>query len=731
MASKRARDIAMLAGIQSEQMIRRVKAKQRPSPFPSTAEAKAGGSTNRHAEFDPSESSVLGLQFLQPKITRPQPDHEVDGESSSSDDELWEEGGKGHASKAAVSASVDDQHGRDFGSDSSDSESMHGGGHDSPGSDGAGRSSEKSTLTFQTARGTDYGRLIAQNIERLGQATESREVREMTQRIAAEKAAVIEARQKETEQRRLARLAKSAEESAQLNVTRESLRRQKPTAGSQPATKRASSGGATGGTKRQKVAMVVPRLLSGPSGLVSFFGLALVEVLDKGDCLFLAVLAAALLIDSFEASRPYDSSTVAELVTRLRMHACELAQRLFDQNKADPLWDYVKLGLEIRLARDPTAEDLAQLRAQITSELIELQRPGTWNRPSLEFVTWALADFLKREIVVLTVLDNDGLGDNYRLYGCREGCHVRQMDELKTALDSVDDAPLVIVLQGGCHFSALVPKESCGIDTRRRSRLLLEFGLLNSSVNAGNVARRRVTIAEGDAGTVSASTGSASTVSARTVSASSVQSRAKPAFPAFDALNTAPAVRPSAAAAPIDNTAEVAKLRRQLAAAKRMLARVDTVIDSAATSSGIPIGGESATRTLEQRLNFVNRVSDAAATRPTEKQRIKVSLGSTELQPSDCWENAPSSSELGRWRTRVLKAIQAHVNRELLQCGDALLLSKTTPQMVESLSRYLKETYQHGYNARGVLEMLGPIIAAIVRKHRHHMTEDRVHRPGT
>lgn len=346
-------------------------------------------------------------------------------------------------------------------------------------------------------------------------------------------------------------------------------------------------------------------------------------------------------------------------------------------------------------------------------------------------MTWALADFLKREIVVLTVLDNDGLGDNYRLYGCREGCHVRQMDELKTALDSVDDAPLVIVLQGGCHFSALVPKESCGIDTRRRSRLLLEFGLLNSSFNAGNVARRRVTIAEGDAGTVSASTVSESTVSARTVSASSVQSRAKPAFPAFDALNTAPAVRPSAAAAPIDNTAEVAKLRRQLAAAKRMLARVDTVIDSAATSSGIPIGGESATRTLEQRLNFVNRVSDAAATRPTKKQRIKVSLGSTELQPSDCWENAPASSELGNWRTRALRAIQAHVNRELLQCGDALLLSKTTPQMVESLSRYLKETYQNGYNARGVLEMLGPIIAAIVRKHRHHMTEDRVHRPGT
>ena len=72
MASKRARDIAMLAGIQSEQMIRRVKAKQRPSPFPSTAEGKAGGSTNRPAEFDPSESSALGLQFLRPKITRPE-----------------------------------------------------------------------------------------------------------------------------------------------------------------------------------------------------------------------------------------------------------------------------------------------------------------------------------------------------------------------------------------------------------------------------------------------------------------------------------------------------------------------------------------------------------------------------------------------------------------------------------------------------------------------------------
>jgi hypothetical protein len=241
------------------------------------------------------------------------------------------------------------------------------------------------------------------------------------------------------------------------------------------------------------------------------------------------------------------------------------------------------------------------------------------------------------------------------------------------------------------------------------------------------MTRRRVTIAEGGAGTVSAST-----VSASTVSASSVHSRANPKFPDFDALNTAAAVRPSAAAAPIDNTAEVNKqLRRELAAAKRMLARVDTVIDFAATSSGIPICGEGATRTLEQRLNFVNRVSKAAATGPTKKQRIKVSLGSTELRPSDCWETAPNSSELGPWRTKALRAIQAHVNRELLQCGDALLLSKTTPQMVESLSRYLKETHQNGYNARGVLEMLGPIIAAVVRKHRHHMTEDRVHRPGT
>ena len=71
--SKRARDIARLAEIQRDvQIMRSVKAKQRPSPFPSTAEGKAGGSTNRHAEFDPSESSALGLQFLRPKITRPE-----------------------------------------------------------------------------------------------------------------------------------------------------------------------------------------------------------------------------------------------------------------------------------------------------------------------------------------------------------------------------------------------------------------------------------------------------------------------------------------------------------------------------------------------------------------------------------------------------------------------------------------------------------------------------------
>ena len=70
--SKRARDIARLAEIQNVQIMRSVKAKQRPSPFPSTAEGKAGGSTNRHAEFDPSESSALGLLFLRPKITRPE-----------------------------------------------------------------------------------------------------------------------------------------------------------------------------------------------------------------------------------------------------------------------------------------------------------------------------------------------------------------------------------------------------------------------------------------------------------------------------------------------------------------------------------------------------------------------------------------------------------------------------------------------------------------------------------
>ncbi len=223
-----------LAEIQNEQTMRRVTAKQRPSPFPSAAEAKAGGSSNRHAESGPSESSAFGLEFVQTKrdIRPPQLAHEVDGESSGSDDELWGQGEKRHASKAAVSASVDDRHGRDFGSDllASESESAHRGGHDSPGSDGAGRISEQSTLTFQTAKGSDYGLLIAQNKELLGQATETREVREMIQRIAAEEAAAIEARQKKAEERRLAREAKSAEESAQLNVTRNSLRPPKPTA---------------------------------------------------------------------------------------------------------------------------------------------------------------------------------------------------------------------------------------------------------------------------------------------------------------------------------------------------------------------------------------------------------------------------------------------------------------------------------------------------------------------
>ena len=140
--SKRARGIAALAEIQNEQTMRRVKAKQRPSPFPSAAEAKAGGSSNCHAESGPSESSAFGLEFAQTKrvIRPPQLAHEVDGESSGSDGEHWGQEEKRHASKAAVSASVDDQHGRDFGSDLlSESESAHRGGHDSPGSDGAGR----------------------------------------------------------------------------------------------------------------------------------------------------------------------------------------------------------------------------------------------------------------------------------------------------------------------------------------------------------------------------------------------------------------------------------------------------------------------------------------------------------------------------------------------------------------------------------------------------------------
>ncbi len=114
--SKRARGIARLAEIQNEQTMRRVKAKQRASPFPSesAAEGKAGGSSNGHAEFDPSESSAFGLEFAQTKrvIRPPQLAHEVDGESSGSDGEHWGQEEKRHASKAAVSASVDDQHGK-------------------------------------------------------------------------------------------------------------------------------------------------------------------------------------------------------------------------------------------------------------------------------------------------------------------------------------------------------------------------------------------------------------------------------------------------------------------------------------------------------------------------------------------------------------------------------------------------------------------------------------------
>ena len=91
MTSKRARGIARLAEIQNEQTMCRVKAKQRASPFPSAAEAKAGGSSNRHVEFDPSESSAFGLEFAQTKrvIRPPQLAHEVDGESSGSDGEHW------------------------------------------------------------------------------------------------------------------------------------------------------------------------------------------------------------------------------------------------------------------------------------------------------------------------------------------------------------------------------------------------------------------------------------------------------------------------------------------------------------------------------------------------------------------------------------------------------------------------------------------------------------------
>ena len=291
----------------------------------------------------------------------------------------------------------------------------------------------------------------------------------------------------------------------------------------------------------------------------------------NGDCLFSSTLGCMGVIRSDQAKNPDDVAT--EYQRKLRSKGCEMADTLVE-TCADgmPLWTY-------QMLHGPNASNQDAYRKTLKHELAMLKEPYVFNFNALEYVIWVLALLVKREIVVLNLLDDGMLCGHFRLYGCRNGkSHSYRLDELEQVLEI---GTLVLVREGPAHsvghFTYLRTSGGHGeeeLSSSERAAFLMRIGAL------APVAR-------------TSGSGGSKKVS---ISPESDNDEALQA-PVLKALNTARtvqeqiAVEPSRAAVEAALRAENAQLQRKLEKKSTELRRVDHELNQAAAGSGIRIGG--------------------------------------------------------------------------------------------------------------------------------------------
>ena len=290
----------------------------------------------------------------------------------------------------------------------------------------------------------------------------------------------------------------------------------------------------------------------------------------NGDCLFSSTLGCMGVIRSDQAKNPDDVAT--EYQRKLRSKGCEMADTLVE-TCADgmPLWTYHMLD-------GKNASNQDAYRKTLKQELAMLKEPYEFNFNALEYVIWALALLVKREIVVLNLLDDGMLCGHFRLYGCRNGkSHSYRLDELEQVLEI---GTLVLVRQGPAHsvghFTYLRTSGGHGeeeLSSSERAAFLMRIGALAPVPRAsGSGGSKRVSIPL------------------------ELDNDEAMQAPVLKALNTArtvqqPAVEPSRAAVEAELRAEIAQLRRKLEKNSTELRRVDHELNQAAARSDIRIGG--------------------------------------------------------------------------------------------------------------------------------------------
>ncbi len=293
-----------------------------------------------------------------------------------------------------------------------------------------------------------------------------------------------------------------------------------------------------------------------------------------GDCLFSSTMGCIGVIRSEQATNPDDVTT--EYKRRLRSVGCEMADELVE-TCADgmPLWTYQMLD-------GKNASNQDAYRKTLKQELAKLKEPYAFNFNALEYVIWALALLIKREIVVLNLLDDGMLCGHFRLYGCRNGkSHSYRLDELQQVLEI---STLVLVRQGPAHsvghFTYLRTSGGHGMEdlsSSERVAFLMRIGALAPVPRAsgsalGSGGSKRVSIP---------------------LELDNDEALEAPVLKALNTVRTVqqPAVEPSPAAVEAELRAEIAQLRRELEKKSTELRRVDHELNQAAAGSDIRIGG--------------------------------------------------------------------------------------------------------------------------------------------